>query len=117
MRCGIEELLSIGAAGWAVVATSSSTAAELALATGSAAAVSEDGLHLVDPDVAREAWVRPGVDLGVYRGIYLMPAGISFRAVEAVNRRLARDSVAEFPVPDGTRLRMRGHFREVFTGA
>ena len=51
------------------------------LATGRDASVSEDGLHLVDPDVMEGAWVRPDLDLSQYSKVYFYGTGIGFRDV------------------------------------
>jgi len=59
------------------------TSAQLPLATGDDAEVSEDGLHRIDKSVIVGAWVRPDLDLSGYSKIFFMPSIVNFRDLDS----------------------------------
>ena len=90
-----------------------SALAQPILATGLDAAVTEDGLHRVDPSIMAAAWVRPDLDLTRYTKILFMPTAVQFR--EVVDRAYtARSIQTEFPVSDAMKARLRELWGERF---
>ncbi len=89
--------------------------AQAPLEAGSAAEITEDGLHRVDQSVMDAAWVKPGLDLTPYRQILVMPAGVSFRSIpESENRVSNRESRTEYPLSDEAKIMFRRVFEEAF---
>ena len=77
------------------------------LATGTAAEVTFDGLHRVDDAAMDAAWVKPNLDLGHYRKLMLLPAGMSFKDAD-------RHSTSEFPLSEKQKQQLRDTVLAVF---
>ena len=101
MRRRIPRTILPATAGLVLLWYAAGTGAQLILATGPDADVTEEGLHRVDPLIMEAAWVRPDLDLSRYSRILLVPTGVQFREVadRGYNVR-SRDSVTEFPLDD-----------------
>jgi len=83
------------------------------LATGSEAAVSNEGLHRIDPRAMANAWARLDLDLGRYSEIFYMPATVAFRDVRG--RYNARNTNTEaFPISDDSKAYFQETFGEKF---
>ena len=83
------------------------------LATEPDTAVTEEGLHRVDPSIMEAAWVRLDLDLSRYTRILLMPTAVQFR--EAVERNYNPRSgigVTEFSLDDAKKEWLRGVWRQ-----
>jgi hypothetical protein len=101
-------ILSI-AAGLVLLWHTGESGAQVILAGGPDAEVTEDGLHRVDPSIIGAAWVRPDLDLSRYRRIFFMPTAVQFREVDE-RVITSRDTATEFAVSD----LMKTHLRELF---
>jgi len=71
------------AAGLLLVLAVQGVSAQIPLATGEDAEVSEDGLHRVDRSVITGGWVKPNLDLSGYKRIFFMPSVVLFRDLDA----------------------------------
>lgn len=87
--------------------------AQLILATGEDADVTEDGLHRIDPLIMEAAWVRPDFDLSGYTRILLMPTAVQFRDVteRSLDAR-TRAMTEEFPLRDERKEWLRQIWRD-----
>ncbi len=74
-------------------------------------AVTDDGLHRVDPTIMPAAWVRPEFDLSSYTRVLLMPTSALFREVPE-RRDDARAGTEEFPLPDDRKEWLTGLWRD-----
>ena len=92
--------------------------AQISLATGADAQVTQDGLHRVDTSQMDAAWVREDLDLSRYSGIYFLPTAVQFRDVEE-RRHTVRtlDSADVFFVNDTRKAQLREQFGESFREA
>jgi len=92
--------------------------AQLALATGENAEISEDGLHRVDRELIVGAWAKPGLDLSSYTRIYYQPTGVAFRDVDAVAPDLFNSRSDEiYAVPEARQAQLRQQFAEAMLEA
>jgi len=103
-------LIVVGAALSCIVGVSR---AQLTLATGDDAEISEDGLHRVDREQIVGAWAKPGLDLSSYTRIYYQPTGVVFRDVDAVATDLLDSRSDEiYAVPETRQAQLRQQFAE-----
>ena len=112
MRQRIPRATLSAAAGLALLWYAAGTGAQLILATGPDAEVTEEGLHRVDPSIMEAAWVRPDLDLSRYSRLLLVPTGVQFR--EVANRSYnvrTRASASEFPLDDDKKEWLRELWR------
>lgn len=99
-RRSLPTILS-AAAGLVVFGFGGGSGAQLVLASGPDADVTEEGLHRVDPSIMVAAWVKPDLDLSGYTKLLLMPTAVQFREVsdQTYNAR-SRLSATEFPLDE-----------------
>lgn len=101
-----------------LVTFASSGRAQLALATGEDAAVSEDGLHRVDASVMAATWVKPDLDLSGYERIFFMPTIVVFRNLDDAQANQFNVQTGEiYPVPEARQEQIRADFGEDFHDA
>jgi hypothetical protein len=79
--------------------------------TGPGAEITEDGLHRIDGGTLARAWARPGLDLGGYSKILLLPAEMTFREVKDPG---LRHDASEFPIDEKQREKLRSTIHDVF---
>ena len=92
---------------------SAGSPAQTPLATEVEGAVTDDGLHRVDPSIMAAAWVRPDFDLSSYTRVLLMPTAVQFRDVpEGSNDARSRAMADEFPLSDERKEWLRGLWRQ-----
>jgi len=110
-RTNLSAILS-AAAGLVLFGFAGGSGAQLILASGSDADVTEDGLHRVDPSIMEAAWVKPELDLSRYTRILLMPTAVQFRDVsdQRYNAR-SRLNVTEFSLDDKEKEWLRAAWR------
>ena len=113
MRSEISSAILYFAAGLVLLCHMGVGGAQPILATGEDAAITEEGLHRVDPLILEAAWVRPDFDLSGYTRILLMPTAVQFRDVpERSNDARTRAMTEYFPVEDERKEWMRRTWRE-----
>ena len=89
--------------------------AQVVLATGPDAEVTEDGLHRVDPSIMGAAWVKLDLDLSRYNRIYFMSAAVQFRDVPERKHNLRSMATADsFFVNESRKARLRELFGAAF---
>jgi hypothetical protein len=87
--------------------------AQLPLATGEDAEVSEDGLHRLDRSEIVGAWVKPDLDLSGNSKIFFMPSVVTFRDLDSGQSNQFTAGTDEiFPVATAQQDSMRSQFAE-----
>ncbi|HEY5623338.1 MAG TPA: hypothetical protein VIV14_06225 [Gammaproteobacteria bacterium] len=92
---------SSAAAGVVLLFHGGISGAQIPLATGEYADVTDEGLHRVHPELMEAAWVKPDLDLTRYSRVLLMPTAVQFRDVpgQTFNARTRIEADA-FPVEE-----------------
>jgi len=112
MRRRIPPAILSAAVGLVLLWHAEGSGAQPILATGSDAAVTEEGLHRVHPSIMEAAWVRPDLDLSRYTRILLMPTAVQFREEKerSYNAR-TRTGLTEFAIDNDKKEWLRGVWR------
>ena len=112
MRPKISSAILSTAIGFVLLCHIGAGRAQLVLATGDDADITEEGLHRVDPSIMEAAWVRPDLDLSGYTRVLLMPTAVQFRDVPKRSTDARTRSMTEaFPVEDDRKEWMRQAWR------
>jgi uncharacterized protein DUF3313 len=98
-------------AGAALAATALLASAAPRVEVGPNAEVTEDGLHRIDGGAIDRAWAKPGIDLGGYTKIMLLPAEMTFREVKDPG---FNHSATDYPIDDAHRAQLRTLLDEAF---
>jgi len=113
VKRGIPTSILSTAVGLGLLWFSVGSPAQPPLATEGDQAVTDDGLHRVNPSIMPAAWVRPDFDLSSYTRVLLMPTAVQFRDVrESSNDARSRQLTDEFPLSDDRQEWLRGLWRE-----
>jgi hypothetical protein len=102
-------LASLAGAALAVTALLASAAPRVEV--GPNAEVTEDGLHRIDGGTIDRAWAKPGIDLGGYTKVLLLPAEMTFRDVKDAG---FDRSATNYPIDDARREQLRALLDEAF---